>query len=101
MSYLPQKLIEKFSVSGASDDEVAQAEPVEDRLLTDEELVIRCISESGGRTLQSQIATELEWSRPKTSIVLSAMEDAGVITRYRVGRQKAVALPNHTPQHIQ
>lgn len=100
MSKLTQEIIERFSSDGTSNDEVAQVEPEEEHLLTDEEIVIRYISESGGRTLQSHIATELEWSKPKTSIVLSAMEDAGIITRYRVGRQKAVALPGHTPQHI-
>lgn len=100
MSSLTQEIIKRFSSDGTSNDEVAQVEPEGEHLLTDEELVIQFVSESGGRTLQSKIATGLEWSKPKTSIVLSAMEDAGIITRYRVGRQKAVALPDHTPQHI-
>lgn len=100
MSKLTQEIIERFSVDGTSNDEVAQAEPVEEQLLTDEELVIQFVSEHEGRTWQSHIATDLEWSKPKTSMVLSAMEDAEMITRYRVGRQKAVSLPEHAPQHI-
>ena len=69
----------------------------EERFLPPEEIVMQYLSESGGKTWQRDIVTQMEWSASKTSRVLSGLEDEGQVVRLPMGRQKIVSLPNQLP----
>jgi hypothetical protein len=56
---------------------------------TDAEAVEALLRERG-RTKQSEIARELDWTPSKTSRVLSNMEAEGTVTRTRIGRENVV-----------
>lgn len=63
-----------------------------DRLLTDEERILRLLRRSR-RMKQSAVVDRTPWSKAKVSRVLSDMEESGEVCRIQVGREKIVALP--------
>lgn len=79
-----------------SGDSLADDERIRD-VLTNRERVIRVLDLNGGRVWQADIADRTGWSKAKVSRVLSEMEAAGVITRFRNGRQKVVCLAEAEP----
>lgn len=82
---------------GPSGDSLADDERIRD-VLTNREQVIRVLDLNGGRVWQADIADRTGWSKAKVSRVLSEMESAGVITRFRNGRQKVVRLAEAEPR---
>ncbi|MFW6117815.1 MAG: helix-turn-helix transcriptional regulator [Thermoproteota archaeon] len=58
----------------------------------DEEKVVNLLKSAGGRLYQSTITDRLEFSKSKTSRLLTVMEDTGRIKREKKGRQKLVTL---------
>lgn len=70
----------------------------EAELMEDEERVVSLIEEQGGQMRQSAIVDETGWSKSKVSMVLSEMEEAGEITKLRVGRENLISLPGHEPE---
>lgn len=66
--------------------------------ITRDEQIIRSLAEGGGYAWQGEIATTLGWSKATTSRTLSGLEDAQRITRYQIGRQKVVCLPDREPE---
>lgn len=69
----------------------------DEELLSDEDRVIALLEERGGRMKQVQIVEETEWSKSKVSMLLSEMEEAGHISKLRVGRENIVSLAGHEP----
>jgi hypothetical protein len=69
----------------------------EEELLTDEDRVRSLLEEHGGRMRQVNIVEETDWSKSKVSMLLSDMEEAGTITKLRVGRENIVSLDGHEP----
>lgn len=61
---------------------------------TPEEYVLATIESNGRRIKQQQICEFTGWSDGAVSRILSEMEDAGTITRLRIGREKVVFLPD-------
>jgi uncharacterized membrane protein len=59
---------------------------------SDEEKIIKIIRSSGGKMRQSAITEQCRFSKAKTSQLLAALEQKGVITRYKKGRDKIVTL---------
>jgi hypothetical protein len=59
---------------------------------SDEEKIIKLIRSSGGKMRQSAITEQCRFSKAKTSQLLAALEQKGVITRYKRGRDKIVTL---------
>lgn len=57
---------------------------------TEEEKVLRVIRSSGGTTFQAAITEKCNFSKAKTSQLLSALEAKGVVRRYKRGRDKIV-----------
>ena len=57
-----------------------------------EEKIIKIIRSSGGNMRQSAITEQCGFSKAKTSQLLAALEQKGVITRYKRGRDKIVTL---------
>jgi uncharacterized membrane protein len=59
---------------------------------SDEEKIIKIIRSSGGNVRQSAITEQCGFSKAKTSQLLAVLEQKGVITRYKRGRDKIVTL---------
>jgi uncharacterized membrane protein len=59
---------------------------------SDEEKIIKIIRSSGGKVRQSTITEQCRFSKAKTSQLLAALEQKGIITRYKKGRDKIVTL---------
>lgn len=79
---------EKREVAGAVPRVPTVAFEIED----DEEKVVTLLESSGGRLYQSTIVDQLEFSRSKTSQLLTSMENRGKIRREKKGREKVVTL---------
>ena len=59
---------------------------------TDEDKIIKIIKSSGGTVRQSVITEQTRFSKAKTSQLLTALEQKGVVTRHKKGRDKIVTL---------
>lgn len=62
-------------------------------LLSDEERVLQLLEENGGRMKQQSVMDALDWSRTKTSNVVSDLQEDEKIEVYRIGRENTLALP--------
>ncbi|MCW4003483.1 MAG: hypothetical protein NWE95_06190 [Candidatus Bathyarchaeota archaeon] len=67
---------------------VMDASPIE----SEEDKILKVLKSSGGSMRQSEITERCRFSKAKTSQLLSALENSGVITRYKKGRDKIVTL---------
>jgi len=63
---------------------------------SDEEEIIKVIRSSGGSLHQSMIVEQCRFSKAKTSQLLAALEQKGVVRRYKKGRDKIVTLANQS-----
>ncbi|PAU85343.1 hypothetical protein CK500_01345 [Halorubrum salipaludis] len=77
------------TVAETADDGTDAIDP---ELLTDEDRIRRALRERGGRMKQSAIVEEFDWSKSKTSRVLSRMADAGEVEKLRIGRENVIDL---------
>jgi uncharacterized membrane protein len=68
---------------------------------TDEEKVIKIIKSSGGTVRQSAITEQTRFSKAKTSQLLAALEQRGVVRRVKKGRDKIVSLNNEKQRGAQ
>jgi len=68
------------------------ADATDPGLLTDGDRVRRTLQNEGGRMRQSAIVEELDWSKSKTSRVLSRMADEGDVEKLRIGRENVIDL---------
>lgn len=59
--------------------------------------IYRLLLESRGRLRQQEFVEQMEFSPPKISKLLSAMEENGDVVRLKVGREKIVCLPEMVP----
>jgi uncharacterized membrane protein len=59
---------------------------------SEEDKVIKILKASGGSMRQSDITERCGFSKAKTSQLLSALENRGILTRYKKGRDKIVTL---------
>jgi uncharacterized membrane protein len=73
-------------------DEPPEEPPAE--LLSNEERVEQYLENHGGRAKQQEIVDGLGWTEAKTSQVLSDMQDADRIEKFRIGRENVVKLPD-------
>lgn len=90
-------------VTDATEQDTEEPTPTVGPSVTDEELqsdedrVFSLLEANGGRMRQSAIVAETGWSKSKVSMLLSEMEDAGLISKLRVGRENIVSLEGHEP----
>ncbi|EJN58834.1 helix-turn-helix transcriptional regulator [Halogranum rubrum] len=100
---------EEFGPYAESGDEAEQeSEPVgtaitepavsDEELLTDEDRVVRMLETNGGRMKQVNIVSETGWSKSKVSMLLTDMEEEGLISKLRVGRENVISLKGHEPE---
>ncbi|OYR47943.1 helix-turn-helix domain-containing protein [Halorubrum sp. Ea8] len=66
--------------------------PIDQSILTNEEVVCRLLKRNDGRMRQSEIIESTEWSKAKVSRVLSDLEEEEVVKRVRIGRENVVDL---------
>jgi uncharacterized membrane protein len=69
-----------------------QEQPIVPQMESDEDKIIRLLKSAGGSLYQSEITKQTKFSRAKTSKLLGALENKGIIKRYRKGRDKIVTL---------
>ncbi|MFO7927679.1 MAG: helix-turn-helix transcriptional regulator [Halobacteriota archaeon] len=87
------------SVASGDGAEAHAAQPAvpDEQLLSDEERVVSMLESHGGRMKQVDIVNNIEWSKSKVSMLLSEMEDDGLVSKLRVGRENIVSLAGHEP----
>jgi len=73
-------------------DQTDDTPPTDQPLRTDTDRVIHALEANGGRMKQSALGETLEWSKSKTSRVLSEMEADGTIEKLRIGRENVIDL---------
>jgi uncharacterized membrane protein len=59
---------------------------------SEEDKIVRLLKTSGGTLRQSEITNRLKFSKAKTSQLLTSLENRGILTRYKKGRDKIVTL---------
>jgi uncharacterized membrane protein len=59
---------------------------------SNEDRIVKTLRSSGGSLSQSTIAEQCKFSKAKTSQLLAKLEDKGMVTRYKRGRDKIVVL---------
>lgn len=69
-----------------------------ERGLTREEYVLELLNEHDGRLRQQRIKAYTGWSAASVSRLLGRMEDAERITRFRIGNEKVVCVPDADPR---
>lgn len=70
-------------------DEESESTPA---IVTDEDRVLDLLERNDGQLRQSEIVDRLDWSKSKTSRVLSGMADDGEIEKLRIGRENVIRL---------
>ncbi len=79
--------------TGASDAPVDNEE-----FLSDEDRVVKLLTENDGRLKQVKIVERTGWSKSKVSMLLSDMEEEGTISKLRVGRENIISLDGDEPE---
>lgn len=69
-----------------------------ERGLTREEYVLEILEEHDGRLRQQRIKAYTGWSAASVSRLLGRMEEAERITRFRIGNEKVVCVPDADPR---
>lgn len=78
------------SDGGGSDEEKGGGTVAATRPLTDRERVLDLLADSGGQVKQKAVVDQLNWSKSKTSRVLSSMAEDGDIEKFRIGRENVI-----------
>jgi hypothetical protein len=88
------------AVSEEDEPSTADIEPSipDEELLSDEDRVMGLLDERGGRMKQVEIVEETGWSKSKVSMLLSDMEEAGEISKLRVGRENIISKKGMEPE---
>jgi hypothetical protein len=89
------------SEAGAVDQPASPPSPApvtDEKLLSDEDRVLKLLDENGGRMKQVSIVEETDWSKSKVSMLLSDMEEADQISKLRLGRENIISLAGQEPE---
>ena len=70
----------------------------DEELLSDEDRVMGMLDDHGGRMKQVEIVDGTGWSKSKVSMLLSDMEEAGEISKLRVGRENIISKKGMEPE---
>lgn len=81
---------------GSDENDDGDVDPV----LTPRERVLKLVARNGGGMRQQDLASELDWSESTVSRRLSRLEDADVVSRYRIGREKLVFVDGDEPNAL-
>jgi len=83
-----KKLFKPMLKASKKQEPVTPREP----LKSDTEKIIDILKESGGKASQKEIVKQMDLSKSKVSMLLSALEGKGVVERIQMGRRKVVIL---------
>jgi hypothetical protein len=86
--------------STADPETPAEAAVPEEELLSDEDRVLSLLDDNGGRMKQVNIVENTEWSKSKVSMLLSDMEEEGLISKLRVGRENIISKAGEEPDAV-
>ncbi|MFC6772299.1 helix-turn-helix transcriptional regulator, partial [Halorubrum pallidum] len=86
---------DRESDDSSGSDGAADAPPVDEELLSNEEQVLRLLEANGGRMKQKQVVEELDWTAAKTSQVVTGLRDADDLDGFRLGRENVLSLPGY------
>ena len=67
---------------------------------SDEDRIIQLLRDNDGRMKQTRIVDETDWSKSKVSMLLSEMEEQGLINKLPVGRENLISLPGEEPDAV-
>ena len=67
---------------------------------SDEDRIVRLLRDHGGRMKQTRIVEQTDWSKSKVSMLLSDMEEQGLISKLPVGRENLITLPGEEPDAV-
>jgi hypothetical protein len=90
----------KLVSPSGGDEQAPDAEPPDsgaedaaaEELVSDEDRVLALLRDRGGRCKQADVSEELDWSRSKTSRVLSRTAEEGRIRKIQIGRENVIEL---------
>jgi hypothetical protein len=80
------------STPGKADGGSAATQERDPELLPPDERVESLLRAENGRMRQSDVVEATDWSKAKVSRTLSDMEEAGTVSRFRLGRENVVTL---------
>ncbi|MDZ7688458.1 MAG: hypothetical protein U5J64_07030, partial [Halobacteriales archaeon] len=83
---------EKEAPSVEEETAVTDMEETEDEQISDDERVLRMIESEEGKMKQKHVVEETGWSEAKVSKLTSRMEDEGMITKIRLGRENILEI---------
>jgi hypothetical protein len=91
--------VENESEAPGTAESTTDGEPAipDEELLSDEDRVMGLLDDRGGRMKQVEIVEETGWSKSKVSMLLSDMEEAGEISKLRVGRENIISKKGMEP----
>lgn len=84
----------------AGESDASDGDDGVDPVLTPRERVLKLVARNGGGMRQQDLASELDWSESTVSRRLSRLEDAEVVSRYRIGREKLVFVDGDEPNAL-
>jgi Uncharacterized membrane-associated protein/domain len=67
---------------------------------SDEDRIVRLLRENDGRMKQTRIVETTGWSKSKVSMLLSEMEQEGLVSKLQVGRENLISLPGEEPEAV-
>lgn len=70
----------------------------EEELMADEDRVLMLLHNNNGRMRQVNIVNETGWSKSKVSVLLSDMDEEGLISKLRVGRENLISITGDEPE---
>jgi uncharacterized membrane protein len=70
----------------------------EEELMADEDRVLMLLHDNDGRMRQVNIVNETGWSKSKVSVLLSDMDEEGLISKLRVGRENLISITGDEPE---
>ena len=76
------------------------ATPVSAEPASDEDRVVRLLRENDGRMKQTRIVETTGWSKSKVSMLLSEMEQEGLVSKLQIGRENLISLPGEEPEAV-
>lgn len=85
------------TAAGATSGFRRGSSPSTDGILTPAEQIVTILARHDGQMRQSEIVAAMDYSESSVSRRLCEMESAGDVTRYRLGREKHVFLPESVP----
>jgi hypothetical protein len=87
-----------IGIRTTNETDTAASTITEEELMTDEDRVLALLRNNDGRMKQVNIVNETGWSKSKVSMLLSDMDEEGLISKLRVGRENLISITGDEPE---